>query len=69
MVPSHLDKFFNCFLQYVNPPVSTTCLIFLAYSQLSVIETYPQIIGYDQEVYKYFKEQWVTLLLTDDSFY
>ncbi|KAJ6534638.1 alpha/beta-hydrolase [Mycena vulgaris] len=24
---------------------------------LSVLETYPQLIGYDQEVYKYFKEQ------------
>lgn len=25
--------------------------------QLSVIETYPQIIGYDKAVYNYFKEQ------------
>lgn len=27
-----------------------------------MIETYPQIIGYDPEVYEYFKEQYVLLL-------
>jgi len=26
---------------------------------VSVIETYPQIVGFDLEVYEYFKEQWV----------
>lgn len=25
--------------------------------QLHVIETYPQLIGYDHEVFKYFQEQ------------
>lgn len=25
--------------------------------QVAVLETYPQLIGYDIEVYKYFKEQ------------
>jgi hypothetical protein len=27
--------------------------------QLSFIETFPQLIGYDPEVYQYFKEQCV----------
>lgn len=29
---------------------------------MSVIETYPQVIGYDPEVYLYFKEQYVSHL-------
>lgn len=36
---------------------------------MSIIETYPQFIGYDEEVYNYFKEQYVSLnsiLLKDD---
>lgn len=28
--------------------------------QLSIIETFPQLIGYDPEVYDYFKEQSVS---------
>jgi hypothetical protein len=32
--------------------------------QLSVIETFPQLIGYDPEVYNYFKEQYVPHTLT-----
>lgn len=28
--------------------------------QLSIIETFPQLIGYDPEVYDYFKEQQVS---------
>jgi hypothetical protein len=31
----------------------------LILTQLSVLATYPQIIGYDQDVYNYFKEQLV----------
>ena len=31
--------------------------------QLSIIETYPQLIGYDQDVYNYFKEQFVIFTL------
>ncbi|RDB23681.1 hypothetical protein Hypma_009154 [Hypsizygus marmoreus] len=51
-----------------NPPVKiakiaigdgsiTSGQVFELLPALSVIETYPQLIGYDQEVYKYFKEQ------------
>lgn len=51
-----------------NPPVKITKIaigdgsitsgqVFELLPALSVIETYPQIIGYDQEVYKYFKAQ------------
>ncbi|KAF5383799.1 hypothetical protein D9615_003548 [Tricholomella constricta] len=35
----------------------TSGQVFELLPALSVIETYPQLIGYDQEVYKYFKEQ------------
>lgn len=28
---------------------------------LSVLETYPQIIGYDTAVFEYFREQWVKI--------
>lgn len=31
--------------------------VFQLLPALSVLQTYPQIIGYDTEVYKYFKEQ------------
>ena len=34
-----------------------------SHAQLTVIETYPQLIGYDQQVYEYFKEQSVSLRL------
>ncbi|KAG5635789.1 hypothetical protein H0H81_010132 [Sphagnurus paluster] len=54
-----------------NPPVKITKIaigdgsitsgqvfeLLPAVTNLSVIQTYPQIIGYDQEVYKYFKAQ------------
>lgn len=35
-------------------------VIFELVPSLSILETYPQIIGYDPEVYNYFKEQWVS---------
>ena len=28
---------------------------------VSIIETYPQLIGYDPEVYEYFSEQYAVL--------
>lgn len=51
-----------------NPPVNiakiaigdgaiTTAQVFELLPSLSVIETFPQLIGYDKDVYKYFKEQ------------
>ncbi|KAF8074955.1 Alpha/Beta hydrolase protein [Lyophyllum atratum] len=51
-----------------NPPVKiakiaigdgsiTSGQVFELLPALTVIETHPQLIGYDQEVYKYFKEQ------------
>jgi len=38
---------------------SRYCILFLCLFQLSVLATYPQIIGYDQDVYNYFKQQLV----------
>jgi len=38
---------------------SRDCILFLCLVQLSVLATYPQIIGYDQDVYDYFKQQLV----------
>ena len=29
---------------------------------MNVIETYPQLINYDPEVFEYFREQYVTIL-------
>lgn len=33
-----------------------------SHGQLSVIETFPQLIGYDPQVYQYFKEQHVLFI-------
>ena len=31
----------------------------LTLSQVTILETYPQLIGYNQEVFNYYKEQYV----------
>ena len=35
-------------------------------SQVNVIETYPALIGYDEDVFNYFREQSVTLRVYDE---
>jgi carboxypeptidase D len=44
-------------LPAVSSIVASLCRCLLSPLQLSIIETYPQLIGYDIEVYNYFKEQ------------
>lgn len=40
---------------------ATICVVFLAdLSKVTLLETYPQIIGYNSEVFNYFKEQYVS---------
>ncbi|KAJ8469599.1 hypothetical protein ONZ45_g16841 [Pleurotus djamor] len=63
-IPYILKRYF----EMTNPPVKIAAIaigdgsiaagqVFELLPALSVIETYPQIIGYDTEVYEYFKEQ------------
>ena len=40
------------------------CGLYLRLWQLTVIETYPQLIGYDPDVFNYFKEQYVRYLFS-----
>lgn len=53
-----------------NPPVTlagiaigdgsiTSIETFMEVPVLTVLETYPQIIGYDTQVFEYFQEQYV----------
>ncbi|KAJ7625561.1 alpha/beta-hydrolase [Roridomyces roridus] len=63
-IPYILKTYFSM----ANPPVNIAKIaigdgsiaddvVFELLPTLSVLETYPQLIGYDQEVYNYFKEQ------------
>ncbi|KIM44598.1 hypothetical protein M413DRAFT_8957 [Hebeloma cylindrosporum] len=64
----YIPYILKAYFDMENPPVTvakiaigdgtyTSEQVFELLPALSVLETYPQIIGYDQEVYKYFKEQ------------
>ena len=36
-------------------------------SQVTILETYPQLIGYDPDVFNYFKEQYVPWSAAHDT--
>ncbi|KAJ7180968.1 Alpha/Beta hydrolase protein [Mycena filopes] len=64
----YIPYIMKAYFSMANPPVKITKIaigdgsiasdeVFELLPTLSVLETYPQLIGYDQEVYAYFKEQ------------
>lgn len=54
-----LDKSSSLCQRWGSWDLRYRCILFLCLFQLSVLATYPQIIGYDQDVYDYFKQQLV----------
>lgn len=65
----------KAYFQSPNPPVKLAHILlgdpalgsndeFKTLPALSIIETYPQLIGYDTDVYDYFKEQLAPLCHT-----
>ncbi|KAF7309994.1 Carboxypeptidase [Mycena indigotica] len=68
-IPYIMKARLSAYFSMAKPPVQiakvvigdgaiTTAEVFELLPTLNVIETYPQLIGYDPEVYKYFKEQY-----------
>ncbi|KAJ6620632.1 Alpha/Beta hydrolase protein [Mycena sp. CBHHK59/15] len=64
----YIPYIMKAYFSMANPPVKIVKIaigdgsiaedeVFELLPSLSVIETYPQLIGYDQEVYNYFQEQ------------
>ncbi|KAJ7716754.1 Alpha/Beta hydrolase protein [Mycena metata] len=64
----YIPYIMKAYFSMANPPVKIAKIaigdgsiaadeVFELLPALSVLETYPQLIGYDQEVYNYFKEQ------------
>lgn len=56
-------KFSNCSqLQVSSLPIILLFWLVEPFTQLQILETYPQLIGYNQDVFKYFESQYVLLL-------
>ncbi|KAF8637623.1 hypothetical protein AX17_002692 [Amanita inopinata Kibby_2008] len=65
---TYIPYIMKAYFQMDHPPVNlakvaigdgsiTSAVVFELLPALSIIETYPQLIGYDPDVFKYFKEQ------------